>query len=176
MIFTETKLKGAYLIHPEKMEDERGFFARTFCREEFGRYGLNLRIAQCSISYNEQRGTLRGMHYQISPCQETKVVWCLRGSLYDVILDLRPDSPTYGQWASFQLLEDDLRMIYIPEGIAHGFQTLEDQTAVHYQISEFYHPECSRGVRWDDVAFHINWPMVPTTMSEKDRNFPDFVK
>jgi len=176
MIFTETKLKGAYLIDPEIVEDERGFFARTFCREEFGRYGLNPHIAQCSISYNEQRGTLRGMHYQIPPCQEAKVVSCIRGSIYDVILDLRPDSPTYSQWASFQMRKDDPCMIYVPEGFAHGFQALEDQTVVHYQISEFHHPECSRGVRWDDAAFDIAWPMFPTRISEKDKNFPDFVK
>lgn len=176
MIFTETKLKGAYLIDLEKMEDERGFFARTFCRNEFGRYSLNPRVAQCSISYNKQKGTLRGMHYQLPPCQEAKIVWCLRGSLYDVILDLRPDSPTHGQWAGFQLHGDDHRMIYVPEGFAHGFQTLEDQTLVYYQMSDFYHPDCSRGVRWDDAAFGIVWPMPPAIISEKDRSFPDFGK
>jgi dTDP-4-dehydrorhamnose 3,5-epimerase len=158
VIFTETKLKGAFVIEPERIEDERGFFARTFCEREFEARGLNARVAQCSISFNRKKGTLRGMHYQVAPHEEAKLVRCTRGAIYDVIIDLRADSPTFRQWVAVELTEDNRRMLYIPEGFAHGFQTLEDNTEVFYQISEFYHPESARGVRWDDPAFGIDWP------------------
>ena len=147
MIFTETRLAGAYLIEPERIEDERGFFARTWCRDEFERHGLNPRLVQCNVSYNARRGTLRGMHYQAKPHEEAKLVRCTRGAIYDVIVDLRPDSPTYRQWVAAELTAENRRMLYIPEGFAHGFQTLADETEVFYQMSELFHPESARGVR-----------------------------
>lgn len=184
MIFSETKLKGAYTIELEKFEDDRGFFARTFCRREFESHGLNPNAVQCSISYNKKRGTLRGIHYQIAPYEEAKLVSCIKGSLYDVIIDLRSDSPTYRQWASIELhslssvqgsqLTEHYRMLYIPEGIAHGFLTLEDDTEVLYQMSNFYMPEYARGIRWDDPAFNISWPQEVSVISEKDTKIPDF--
>ncbi len=174
MIFKETALKGAYMIELEAAEDERGFFARTFCRHEFERHGLNSAVAQCSISYNARRNTLRGMHYQAEPHTETKLVQCVRGSLYDVIIDLRPDSKTYCCWAGFELSENSRRLLYVPEGFAHGFQTLEDDTVVYYQISEFYAPQSARGVRWNDPAFGIKWPLSDPIMSDKDRQLPDY--
>jgi dTDP-4-dehydrorhamnose 3,5-epimerase len=175
VIFVETKLKGAFVIDPEKLEDERGFFARTWCQREFIQHGLNPSIAQCSISFNHRRGTLRGMHYQIAPHEETKTVRCTKGVIYDVIIDLRPDSPTFIQWLGLELSADNRRMVYIPEGFAHGFQTLEDNTEVLYEISEFYAPEHGRGVRWDDPAFGIRWPAADRTISARDRSYPNFV-
>ena len=174
MIFKETKLKGAYIIEIDPIVDERGFFARSFCAKEFEKYGLNSSIAQCNISYNEKKGTLRGMHYQVPSYEEAKLVRCTMGTIYDVIIDLRPDSPTFKQWVGTELLTNNRRMLYIPEGVAHGFQTLEDHTEVFYQISEFYHPENIRGVRWDDPAFGIKWPIPPTLMTNKDRAYLDF--
>jgi dTDP-4-dehydrorhamnose 3,5-epimerase len=174
MIFKETKLKGAYVIEIEPIEDERGFFARSFCTKEFEKYGLNIRIVQCNISYNEKKGTLRGMHYQVAPHAETKLVRCTRGAIYDVALDLRKDSPTFKQWVATELSANNHRIFYIPDGVAHGFQTLEDHTEVFYQMSEFYHPECTRGVRWDDPTFGMKWPMVPTLMTNKDRAYLNF--
>ena len=175
MIFNETKLKGAYIIEVEPFEDERGSFARTFCREEFEKHGLNSFIAQCNISQNRQKGTLRGMHYQIAPHAEVKLVTCLAGSIYDVIVDLRPDSITYCHWLAVELSACRRRaLIYIPEGFAHGFQTLEDDTEVFYQMSHAYVPESARGVRWDDPTFRIHWPDGPRTLSERDKNYPDF--
>ncbi len=176
MIFKETGLKGAYIIEPELQMDGRGFFARTFCRKEFEEHGLNPNVVQSSISYNKKRGTLRGMHYQAAPFEEAKVVSCTRGTIYDVIIDLRPDSSTYCQWFAVELSAANYRMLYVPEGFAHGFQTLEDDTVVNYQMSEFYHPECARGVRWDGPAFGIKWPIAPTIISEKDKNILDFEK
>jgi len=176
MIFTETALKGAFVIELEKNEDERGFFARTFCRKEFEAYGLNPNLVQCNISFNEKKGTLRGMHYQTAPHEETKLVSCIRGAIYDVIIDLRPDSPTYCQWFAVELSAENYKMLYVPGGFAHGFQTLEDNTVVFYQMSEFYHPECARNVRWDDPAFGIGWPLSGRIMSKKDMNYPDFRK
>jgi dTDP-4-dehydrorhamnose 3,5-epimerase len=175
MIFTETKLKGAYIIQPEPHEDERGFFARTYCQREFAQYGLAACSAQCNISYNARKGTLRGMHYQIEPFAEAKLVTCLSGAIYDVIIDLGSDSPTYRRWFSIELDSRRPRsMLYIPAGFAHGFLTLADNTEVFYQMSEFYHPESARGIRWNDPAFGITWPTIEPKISEKDRSFPDF--
>ncbi len=172
MILKETKLKGAYVIDIEPIKDERGFFARTFCQEEFAKYGLNSRLAQCSLSYNKKKGTLRGMHYQAAPREESKLVSCPRGAIYDVVLDLRAQSETFGQWVAVKLSASNKKMLYIPEGLAHGFQTLEDDTEVFYQISEFYHPESARGVRFDDPAFAINWPEAEKrVISKKDMEY-----
>lgn len=176
MIFKETELKGSYLIELEPAVDERGFFARTFCRHEFERHGLNPSVAQCNISYNRKRGTLRGMHYQAAPRGEVKLVHCIAGSVYDVIIDLRPDSATYGKWLAVELAaHSDRNMLYVPDGFAHGFQTLEDDTLVFYQMSEFYEPASARGIRWDDPGFAIRWPDIPPILSERDRSFSDFV-
>lgn len=178
MIFTETKLKGAYIIETEGREDERGFFARTFCRKEFESHGLNPDLVQCNISYNKKKGTLRGMHYQIAPHEEAKLVSCIRGTIYDVIIDMRPDSPTCGQWIAVELtayrLTAQFRMLYVPEGFAHGFQTLEDDTLVFYQMSEFYHPESARGIRWDDPKFAIQWPIQDKIISDKDKSYDNW--
>src|SRR5919199_3217742 len=148
MIFTETKLKGAFLIEPEPRADERGFFARTWCQREFEAHGLRTRWVQCNISFNKKKGTLRGMHYQLAPYAEAKLVRCTRGAIYDVIIDLRYDSPTFKQWQALNLTADNRQMLFIPEGFAHGFQTLDDDTEVFYQMSEFYAPDCAKGVRW----------------------------
>lgn len=175
MIFTETKLKGAYIIEPEKKADERGFFARTWCQHEFEAQDLNPQLAQCNISYNARRSTLRGMHHQAAPYAETKLVRCTRGAIHDVIIDLRAESATYKQHFSVVLDEGNYRMLYIPEGFAHGFQTLEDDTEVFYQMSVVYSPEAARGVRWDDPVFSIEWPQAECRhMSDRDRNWPDF--
>ncbi len=162
------------MVTPEPRRDERGFFARTWCREEFAAHGLNPNLVQCSISFNAKRGTLRGMHYQAMPHQEAKLVRCTRGAIYDVVLDLRPGSPTFGQWHAAELTADNRQMVYIPEGVAHGLQTLSDDTEVFYQISEFYHPESSRGVRWNDPAFGITWPISEPILSERDRGHSNF--
>ena len=169
MKFTETKLKGAYIIEFEPIEDDRGFFARTFCKKEFEDHGLNPRIVQCNISHNKKKGTLRGMHYQTAPYEEAKLVSCIKGSIYDVIIDLRSDSSSYCQWFAVVLRAEDYKMLYVPEGFAHGFQTLEDNTTVFYQMSEFYHEECARVIRWDDVMLDIKWPIPGPIVSEKDR-------
>jgi dTDP-4-dehydrorhamnose 3,5-epimerase len=174
MIFIETKLRGAYIVEPEKLEDERGFFARTWCRREFSEHGLNPGLAQCSISFNSKRGTVRGMHYQLPPHEEAKLVRCTRGAIYDVIIDLRPQSPTFKQWFAAELTENNRRMLYIPEAFAHGFQTLADDSEVAYYISEFYAPECASGVRWNDLAFGIRWPIDARIISQKDQSYPDF--
>ena len=175
MIFNETKLRGAYIIEVEPLEDERGSFARTFCREEFETHGLNSFVAQCNISQNRKKGTLRGMHYQVAPHAEAKLVTCLAGSIYDVIIDLRPDSITCCQWVAVELSARHRRsLIYIPEGFAHGFQTLEDDTEVFYQMSHAYVPQSARGVRWDDPIFAIPWPDGPRTLSERDKHYPNF--
>jgi len=174
MIFTETGLGGAFVVELEKKEDERGFFARTWCREEFRARGLNPLLAQCGISYNERRGTLRGMHYQGAPHEEAKLVRCTRGAIHDVILDLRPNSPTFKRWVAVDLTAGEYPMLYVPEGFAHGFQTLEDDTEVFYQISEPYHPESARGVRWNDPAFGMEWPLEVSVISGKDASLEDF--
>jgi len=174
MMFTEMKVKGAYLIEPQRLEDERGFFARTWCRQEFEAHGLNSRVAQCNISFNPKKGTLRGMHYQIKPYEETKLVRCTTGAIYDVVIDVRPESPSFRQHVGVMLTSGNRHMLYIPEGCAHGFITLEDNTEVSYQISEFYAPDHARGYRWNDPAFGIEWPMEVRVISDRDRNYPDF--
>jgi dTDP-4-dehydrorhamnose 3,5-epimerase len=174
MLFKETKLKGAFLIVPEKLRDERGFFARSFCKNEFKERGLDPEIVQSSISYNRQRHTLRGMHYQLPPGAETKVVRCTRGSIYDVMIDLRKGSRTYCKWASYELTAKNYLMLYIPEGIAHGFITLENDTDVLYQMSEYHAPKLARGVRWNDPAFGVRWPAEKPIMSGKDQNYEDY--
>ncbi|MBU1152810.1 dTDP-4-dehydrorhamnose 3,5-epimerase [bacterium] len=181
MIFAETKLKGAFIIELEKVEDERGFFVRTFCQKEFEKHSLNPRIVQCNLSFNKKKGALRGMHYQVSPHEEAKLVSCIQGAIYDVIIDLRPDSPTYCQWFAIELtarcslLTAHYKTLYIPEGFAHGFQTLEENTVVFYQMSWFYHPECAKGVRWNDPVFGIEWPDDVRAISDRDQQFPNFV-
>lgn len=173
MIFKETKLKGAYIIELEPLEDERGFFARTYCQKKFKKNGINIKIVQCNVSYNRKRGTLRGMHYQKAPHEEAKLISCLRGAIYDVIIDLRSDSPTYCQWFAIELSSNNYRILYVPEGFAHGFQTLDDDTVIFYQMSESYYPECAMGVRWDDKTFGIKWPRITSRIiSEKDLNYP----
>lgn len=181
MIFKETKLKGAYIIELELLEDERGFFARSYCKKEFEEQGINFDIVQCNVSHNKKKGTLRGMHYQIAPYEEAKLISCTRGAIYDVIVDLRPASPTYCQWLAVELtahsspLTAHFKMFYIPKGFAHGFQTLEDDTVVFYQMSEFYYPECAKGVRWNDPAFGIDWSEVSKrVILDKDQSYLDF--
>jgi dTDP-4-dehydrorhamnose 3,5-epimerase len=176
VIFVETKLKGPFVIEVERNEDHRGFFARTWCQREFAERGLNPSLVQCSVSFSRKKGTLRGMHYQIAPREEAKLVRCTRGAVYDVIIDLRPDSPSFSRWLAAELTAANGRMLYIPEGFAHGFQTLEDDTEVFYQMSEFYAPEYARGVRWNDPAFGIQWPPAERTISLRDDTYPDFVK
>ena len=173
MIFTELSLPGVFLIEVERHPDERGFFARTFCSAEFEEQGLNPAIAQCSISFNVRCGTLRGMHYQAQPYGESKLVRCTRGAIYDVAVDVRPDSATYCRWAAVELTGDNGRLLYIPNGVAHGFETLEDCSEVFYQISRPYEPQAARGVRWDDPAFGIRWPIPPQVISERDRSYPN---
>jgi dTDP-4-dehydrorhamnose 3,5-epimerase len=175
VIFTETPLVGAFLIDLEPVADERGFFARSFCRREFTAHGLNPDIAQCNISLNRRRGTLRGMHWQAAPHQEAKLIRCTHGAIHDVIIDLRPGSPTFAAHIAATLTAADRRMLYVPEGFAHGFVTLEDDTEVFYQMSEFYAPECSHGVRYDDPAFAISWPIEILVVSDRDRSYPDWV-
>jgi dTDP-4-dehydrorhamnose 3,5-epimerase len=174
VIFRETTVKGAFVIEPERIEDERGFFARTWCTAEFAARGLNPGIAQCSVSFNRRKGTLRGLHYQASPFEEAKLVRCTRGMIFDVALDLRPSSPTYLAHVSVVLDPSQGNMLYIPEGCAHGFQTLEDNSEAFYQISQVYAPEFARGVRWDDPAFAISWPFPPTAISARDSSYSDF--
>lgn len=173
MIFTKTKLAGTYIIEPERVEDERGFFARTFCQSEFKSHGIEPCVAQCSVSFNRRKGTLRGMHFQARPYEEAKLVRCTRGAIYDVALDVRPESPTFKEWVKVELTAENRLALYIGKGFAHGFQTLEPDTEVYYQMSEFYHPECARGVRWNDPACQIRWPLESAILSEKDRTYPD---
>jgi dTDP-4-dehydrorhamnose 3,5-epimerase len=170
VIFTETKLKGAFILDLEKQEDDRGFFARSWCQNEAEAHNLNPRIVQCNISFNKMKGTLRGMHYQAAPFAEAKLVRCTAGALYDVIIDLRPDSPTYKQYVGEVLSAANHRMLYVPEGFAHGFQTLADNTEIFYQMSEFYSPQHARGVRYDDPAFGIQWMIADLVIVDRDRN------
>jgi dTDP-4-dehydrorhamnose 3,5-epimerase len=174
MIFKETRLNGAFQIDLEKIEDQRGFFARTFCRNEFKTQELETGIAQCNVSYNTHKGTLRGMHYQVYPHEEAKLVSCLTGALFDVIVDLRRDSPTFMEWLGVELDAKTSKVLYIPAGFAHGFETLREDTVVCYKMFEFYHPECARAIRWDDPAFSIDWPLPPKIISKKDRSYKDF--
>jgi len=177
MIYKETLLKGAFAIDLETHADERGFFGRSYCAQEFEAHGLNPRVVQCNVSYNKARGTLRGMHLQEAPYGEAKLIRCQRGALYDVIVDLRPESPTFRQWVAVELRAaagQVSRMLYVPEGFAHGFQTLEDDTEVFYQMSEFFVPSAARGFRWNDPAFAIEWPEPVRVISDRDRTYPDF--
>jgi dTDP-4-dehydrorhamnose 3,5-epimerase len=175
VIFVPTALPDAFVIEPERREDQRGFFARTWCAREFEARGLNPRLVQCSVSFNKRKGTLRGMHYQVAPHQEAKLVRCTMGAIHDVIIDLRPTSPTYKQHVAVRLTAENRRMLYVPEGVAHGFQTLADDTEVFYQMSEFHSPEHARGVRWDDPVFAIAWPPDERIINDRDRGYPDFI-
>ena len=174
MIFIESKLSGVFEIHIEPKRDERGFFARTWCQRDFEAHALNPRLVQCSVSFNMRKGTLRGLHYQIAPHEETKLVRCTRGAIHDVVLDLRPQSPTFRDWIAVVLTAENRNMVYVPEGCAHGFLTLENETEVFYQMSEFYNAESARGVRWDDPAFQIAWPEQVRVISERDRTYANF--
>jgi len=174
MLFTETELKGVFILDLERREDERGFFARTWCTEELARHGLVNLLSQSSISYNRKKGTLRGMHYQAAPRAEEKVVSVVRGAIYDVVVDLRPASLTFRSWVSAELTSENGRMLYIPAGCAHGFQTLQDDAVVDYKISTPYAPGYARGVRWNDPAFKIRWPEGDRLLSERDATYPDF--
>lgn len=177
MLFRETSVAGALVVEPERIEDDRGFFARTFSVDEFADRGLDTRVDQCSTSFNARAGTLRGMHYQLAPHAESKLVHCTRGAIYDVAVDLRPDSPSYLSWFGLELSAENGYGLFAPEGCAHGFQTLVDASEVHYQISTPYAPAAARGVRWDDPAFGIEWPAAPPegrTMVPRDAAYPDF--
>jgi dTDP-4-dehydrorhamnose 3,5-epimerase len=174
VIFRETVVPGAFVIEPERLEDERGFFARTWCARECAERGLDPRVVQCSVSVSARKGTLRGLHYQAAPHAEAKLVRCTRGAVYDVIVDLREDSPAFRRHFAVELSADDRTMLYVPEGVAHGFQTLADETEVAYQMSEFHTPSHTRGVRWNDPAFAIEWPPGERIISARDRSYPDF--
>jgi dTDP-4-dehydrorhamnose 3,5-epimerase len=172
VIFTESRLAGAYVIDPELHADERGLFARTFCAKEFAQHGLSTTLVQCNISQNRRKGTLRGMHWQAWPHEEAKLIRCTRGTIHDVIIDLRPGSPTLGEHIGVDLTAGNRRMLYVPEGFAHGFLTLDDDTEVFYQMSAFYEPAAARGLRHDDPALGIEWPVPVTVVSEKDSAWP----
>jgi dTDP-4-dehydrorhamnose 3,5-epimerase len=171
MVFTETKLTGAFIVDPQRFEDWRGFFALSWSEKEFAAHDLNPRLVECNISFNKKKGTLRGMHYQSAPHAQVKLVRCTMGAIYDVAVDLRPASPTFKQWAAVELTAENRRMFYIPEGFAHGFQTLRDGTEVFYQMAQCYHPDSARGVRWDDPAFGIQWPLAEPFILERDRSY-----
>jgi dTDP-4-dehydrorhamnose 3,5-epimerase len=175
MIFTETKLPGPFIIELEKFTDERGFFARAWCQDEFKAEGLQTTWAQANIGFSKKRGTLRGLHYQVAPYQEVKLMRCIRGAIYDVIVDLRPESPTYKQWLGVELSADNRQMLYIPAGFAHGYQALLDGSETFYQVSQAYTPGAEQGVRWDDPAFGIDWPIRENViLSDKDKSWPDY--
>ena len=174
MKFRETKLAGVFVINIEPLKDKRGFFARSWCQKEFEAHGLNAELVQCNISYNKERGTLRGMHFQTPPHEEAKLVRCVRGAIYDVIVDLRPDSPTYLKWQGLELSSTNRLALYIPEGFAHGFLTLTDDAEVFYQMSSWFVPDSTAGIRWDDPAIAIDWPTQPQCISKKDQGYPDF--
>jgi dTDP-4-dehydrorhamnose 3,5-epimerase len=174
MIFTETKLKGAFIIDVKRLEDERGFFGRAWCKKEFEEHGLNSNAVQANVSHNKLAGTLRGLHYQTAPFTESKTVRCTEGSIFDVIVDLRTESPTYKQWLGVTLTAQSFRMLYVPDGFAHGFITLEDNTAVHYMVTEYYTPGAEKGIRYDDPAFNIDWALAPTIVSDKDLIHPPY--
>jgi dTDP-4-dehydrorhamnose 3,5-epimerase len=174
MKFNKTKFPGVYVIEPEKHGDNRGFFARAFCVNEYGEYMLDNKIVQVNNSLSAEKGTLRGMHYQLFPKAETKILRCIKGSIYDVIIDLRKDSPTFLDWYGVELSADNRKMLYVPKGFAHGFITLEDDTEIFYFVTEFYAPELERGIRWNDSRFNIHWPIEPVIISDKDKNHRDF--
>lgn len=174
MIWQRSALSGAYIIEVEKVEDDRGFFARSYCREDFAVHGVEPVGVQCNISYNVRAGTLRGMHFQCPPHAEARLVRCTRGAIHDVILDLRPESATFCRWSGVDLTAENYRMVYVPRGFAHGFQTLEDHAEVFYQMSRPYSAGDARGVRWNDPLFAIKWPLAVTSISERDRSYRDF--
>ncbi len=174
MKFTETKLKGAFIIEIEQIKDERGSFGRSWCANEMKEHGLNTIIRQANVSFNKVKGTLRGMHYQIAPFQEAKLVRCTRGSIYDVIIDLRKDSPTFKQWYGVELSQENYKMLYVPEDFAHGFITLEDNCEISYLMSEFYVPGAGATIRWNDPVFNIKWPLEPVIISGKDKSQTEF--
>ena len=174
MIFTPTPLGGAYVIGLEKRTDARGFFARTFCAREFQEHGLDAAVVQINSSLSAAKGTLRGMHYQLPPAAETKIIRCIRGAVHDVILDIRPGSPTFGQWFSCELNAENRLMMYCPKGFAHGFFSLADHSEVLYLVTEFYNPQCERTIRWNDPRFNIRWPGTPAVVSDKDAAQGDF--
>jgi dTDP-4-dehydrorhamnose 3,5-epimerase len=174
MQFTETEIRGAFILDAEQIADERGFFARSWARDEFEAHGLNPHLAQCNLSYNHRKGTVRGMHWQAAPHAETKLVRCTQGGIYDVVVDLRADSPTYLRWIGAELTAENRRALYIPEGCGHGFQTLADATEVLYMITEYYTPAAARGMRWNDPAITVTWPLAVTVISERDAQYPDW--
>ncbi len=174
MKFAKTSIPGIFIVSLELLEDDRGFFARSFCRKEFSEHGLNPDVAQCSVSFNRTRGTLRGMHFQKAPHEESKLIRCTMGSIYDVLVDVRPTSSTFKQWIAMELSGANRTMLFVPPGVAHGFLTLEDNSEVFYQMSEFYVPEASGGFRWNDPAFGIRWPEPPRVVSPRDQQYPDF--
>jgi dTDP-4-dehydrorhamnose 3,5-epimerase len=174
MIFHETTIPGAWIIEPQRLEDERGFFARSWCADEFQRRGLNARLVQCNISYNRQRGTWRGLHFQIAPHQEEKLVRCTQGAIFDVLVDLRPSSSTYLRWSGFELTTANRKQLYVPSGVAHGFLTLADDSELLYQMSQYHEPTAARGLRWDDPAIAMELPEPVKVISLRDRNYPDF--
>jgi len=174
MRFTETKVKGAFLIDLERREDHRGFFARSWCAKEFEAHGLNSRLVQINVGYTAKRAGIRGMHYQLRPHEEAKTVRCTQGAVFDVVVDLRPHSPTFKLWDAFELTGENRRALYIPEGCAHGYQTLMDASEIEYLTTAFYAPESARGVRFDDPAFGIRWPLPVASISDADRSWPDF--
>jgi len=174
MKFIETRIPGVWVLEAEPQKDERGWFARSWCKKEFASHGLNTGLVQCNVSFNRRKGTLRGMHYQSEPHGECKVVRCLNGALHDVVVDLRLNSPSYKQVVAVDLTRDNLTALYIPEGVAHGFQTLVDDTLVYYQMSEYFESSAACGVRWDDPAFDIDWPLAAPILSDKDQNWPSF--
>jgi dTDP-4-dehydrorhamnose 3,5-epimerase len=175
VIFSPTPVEGAYILDLDRQNDDRGYFARTWCRRELEQAGLNASLAQCSVSYNLRRQTLRGMHWQAPPNAEVKIVRCTRGAIWDVIIDLRPESQTYMHHWGVELTADSGRAVYIPEGMAHGFVTLADASEVFYQMSEFYNPASARGIRWNDPAFAIAWPLTDPILHPRDAAYPDFV-
>ena len=177
MLFIETKLKGAFVVELEKYSDDRGFFSRAWCQKEFKEQGINSRFVQANIGFSKNSGTIRGIHYQIAPFEEAKLVRCIRGAIFDVVLDLRPELPSFKQWFGVELSDENRKMLYVPEGCAHGYQTLVDNTEVFYQVSQVYSAESERGIRWNDPEFDIEWPIdEDLVISEKDQNWPDFMK
>ena len=177
MLFIETKIKGAFVVELEKYSDDRGFFSRAWCQKEFKEQGIKSQFVQANIGFSKNSGTIRGIHYQIAPFEEAKLVRCIRGAIFDVVLDLRPELPSFKQWFGVELSDENRKMLYVPEGCAHGYQTLVDNTEVFYQVSQVYSPESERGIRWNDPEFDIEWPIdEDLVISEKDQNWPDFME
>jgi len=174
VIFSKIPLQDARIIEPERLEDHRGFYARGLCQREFANEGLVLNLVQSNISFTHKKGTLRGMHYQVAPHQEVKIVRCTRGAIFDVIIDMRPESSTYLKWFGVELNEENRKTLYIPGGFAQGFETLRDNTEVSYGVNEYYHPECEKGLRYNDPAFGIEWPFEPEVITDKDKSWPDY--